>query len=125
MMSRYLCSYTPQSNHYQVTGRSFDGAPFCSHRKYHSRLLQLHEPATLLDLPFVSSLTVEWKPGYGCDWESEGVRYLHLLVPLQCLVKLPAVEALKVPWMWERPISYCMLNRAMREHYTRSWEGPL
>lgn len=106
--------------------QGFNGeGPFCRHRRYHSRRLRLHDPSTLLDLPFVSSLTVESQPGYGSGWESEDVRPLSLLVPLQCLVKLPQVEELTLPWMWERPMPCCMPSRVMREHYTRPWEGPL
>ncbi|KAK2597437.1 hypothetical protein QQS21_005985 [Conoideocrella luteorostrata] len=108
-----------------VMPQDFDEKPYCGHRKYHSRRLQLHDPATLPDLSFVSSLTVESRPDFGGDWESYGVRPLSPLVPLQCLVHLPAVEALKLPWVWERPMPCCMPSRVMREHYTRPWEGPL
>ncbi|TQV92639.1 hypothetical protein IF1G_08563 [Cordyceps javanica] len=110
-----------------VRPQAFDGEdPYCGHRKYHSRRLQLHDPATLPDLPFVTSLTVESKPDYGGDgWESYGVRPLSPLVPLRCLARLPAVEELTLPWMWERPMPCCMPSRVAREHYTRPWEGPL
>lgn len=108
-----------------VEPQSFDRPLFCGHREYHSRRLQLQNSSNLPDLPFVSCLTVQSRPDYRGDWESYGIRPLSPLLPLQCLVYLPAVEALKIPWMWERPMPCCMPSRVMRDHYTRPWEGPL
>ncbi|KAH7038383.1 uncharacterized protein B0I36DRAFT_316082 [Microdochium trichocladiopsis] len=106
---------------------TFEGDPYCYHRKYNSRRLQLQDPETLPDLPFVRSLTVESLPDNGGDWEREAykVRPLSLLWPLRCLVHLPRAEELRLPWMWERPMPGSMPSRVVREHYTRPWEGPL
>ncbi|KAF2869539.1 hypothetical protein BDV95DRAFT_577620 [Massariosphaeria phaeospora] len=99
--------------------------PECHHRRYHSRRLQLDDPETLPDLPFVSSLEIRSRSN-GSDAESAtDIRPLSPLVPLQCLVHLPAVQEWNARWLWERPLPSSMSNRIMREHYTWPWEGPL
>ncbi|KAH6629733.1 hypothetical protein C7974DRAFT_359707 [Boeremia exigua] len=96
----------------------------CSHRRFHSRRLQLHNPETLPDLPFVSSLTIRSRPGSDTETTID-IRPLSPLVPLQCLVHLPAVQEWRAPWLWERPMPSNMPSRVMREHYARPFEGPL
>ncbi|KAJ6785999.1 hypothetical protein PWT90_07635 [Aphanocladium album] len=97
--------------------------PGCRHRRYHSRRLELHNPETLPDLPFISSLSVRT---LGVDAVSaQDIRPLSPLVPLQCLVHLPAVQEWNARWLWERPMPSAIPSRAMREHYTWPWEGPL
>ncbi|CAG5158744.1 uncharacterized protein ALTATR162_LOCUS5233 [Alternaria atra] len=110
----------------EVQPQEFDPEePDCHHRRYHSRRLQLHDPDTLPDLPFVSSLTIRSRP-YGSDAENAtDIRPLSPIVPLQCLVHLPAVQEWNAPWLWERPMPTSMSSRVMREHYTWPWEGPL
>ncbi|KAL1880120.1 hypothetical protein Daus18300_001483 [Diaporthe australafricana] len=99
--------------------------PECHHRRYHSRRLQLHDPETLPDLPFVTSLAIRSR-AYGSDAENAtDIRPLSPLVPLQCLVHLPAVQEWNARWLWERPMPASMPSRVMREHYTWPWEGPL
>ncbi|KAJ4294975.1 hypothetical protein N0V88_005216 [Collariella sp. IMI 366227] len=99
--------------------------PWCNHRRYHSRCLQLHDPEKLSNLPFVSRLTIT-SSSIGSDTETaRDVRPLSPLVPLQCLVHLPAVQELNIPCLWERPMPSTMPTRVMREHYTWPWEGPL
>ncbi|KXJ87069.1 hypothetical protein Micbo1qcDRAFT_236547 [Microdochium bolleyi] len=106
---------------------TFQKEPYCLHRKYNSRRLQLYHPELLPDLPSVRSLTVSSLPDYHGTWEREtySVRLLSPLWPMQCLVHLPRAEELRLPWMWERPMPGCMPSRVVREHYTRPWEGPL
>lgn len=99
--------------------------PPCHHRRYHSRRLQLHDPETLPDLPFVSSLTIRSRAYGGGDDGATDIRPLSPLVPLQCLVHLPAVEEWNAPWLWERPMPAATASSVMREHYTWPWEGPL
>ncbi|KAI3556499.1 HET domain-containing protein [Colletotrichum abscissum] len=53
------------------------------------------------------------------------IRPLCPLVPLQCLVHLPAVQEWEATWLWERPMPASIPSRVMREHYTWPWEGPL
>ncbi|KAK1978605.1 hypothetical protein LZ30DRAFT_632825 [Colletotrichum cereale] len=98
--------------------------PYCYHRRYHSRRLQLQDPETLPNLPFVSSLTIRSVASRGAE-NATDMRPLSPLVPLQCLVHLPAVQEWNAPWLWERPMPACMPSRAMREHYSWPWEGPL
>ncbi|QPG94583.1 hypothetical protein C2857_006434 [Epichloe festucae Fl1] len=98
--------------------------PWCHHRRYHSRRLQLHDPETLPDLPFVSSLTIR-STAHGGAENATDMRPLSPLVPLQCLVHLPAVQEWNAPWLWERPMPASMPSRVMREHYSWPWEGPL
>ncbi|KAJ3499127.1 hypothetical protein NLG97_g580 [Lecanicillium saksenae] len=110
----------------RIQPQEFDPEPpFCHHRRYHSRRLQLHDPETLPYLPFISSLSIR-SYGYGSDAENAtDIRPLSPLVPLQCLVHLPAAQEWKARWLWERPMPASMPSRVMREHYTWPWEGPL
>ncbi|KAF5512736.1 hypothetical protein CGCA056_v012738 [Colletotrichum aenigma] len=110
----------------EIQPQNFDPEePECDHRRYHSRRLQLHNPETLPDLPFVSRLIIKSR-AYGSGAEdATDIRPLSPLVPLQCLVHLPAVQEWTIPWFWERPMPACMPSRVMREHYTWPWEGPL
>ncbi|KAL8306252.1 hypothetical protein RB597_003199 [Gaeumannomyces tritici] len=96
----------------------------CQHRRYHSRRLQLHDPETLSDLPFVTCLTIRSLYCYELETAID-TRPLSPLVLLQCLVHLPAVQEWNVPWMWERPLPSSHPNRAMREVLSWPWEGPL
>ncbi|KAG9192974.1 hypothetical protein G6011_11708 [Alternaria panax] len=99
--------------------------PNCQHRRYHSRRLRLHNPETLPDLPFVSSLLIRSRSlGSGAELATD-IRPLSPLVPLQCLVHLPEVQEWNARWLWERPMPACMPSRVKREHYTWPWEGPL
>jgi hypothetical protein len=108
----------------QIQPQKFDPEqPECPHRWYHSRRLQLHDPNTLPNLPYVNRLTIS---SYGYDAVSgKDIRPLSPLVPLQCLVHLSAVQEWNAPWLWERPMPTPFPNRVMREHYTWPWEGPL
>ncbi|KXX75485.1 hypothetical protein MMYC01_208112 [Madurella mycetomatis] len=110
----------------EIQPQNFDPEePGCHHRRYHSRRLQLHDPETLPDLPFVSSLAIRSR-SYGPDAENAtDIRPLSPLVPLQCLVHLRAVQEWNAPWLWERPMPASMPSRVLREHYTWPWEGPL
>ncbi|TIC90840.1 hypothetical protein CH35J_011063 [Colletotrichum higginsianum] len=110
----------------EIQPQNFETEPdWCHHRRYHSRRLQLHDPETLPDLPFVSSLAIKSR-AYGSSAENAtDVRPLSPLVPLQCLVHLPAVQEWNARWLWERPMPASMPSRVMREHYTWPWEGPL
>lgn len=109
----------------EIQPQNFDPEPpQCHHRRYHSRRLQLLDPETLPDLPFVSSLLIRSR-AYGSGENGEDIRPLSLLVPLQCLVHLPAVEEWNARWLWERPMPAAMPSRVMREVYTWPWEGPL
>lgn len=82
----------------EIQPQNFDPEePECHHRRYHSRRLQLHDPETLPDLPFVSSLAISSR-AYGSGAENAtDIRPLSPLVPLQCLVHLPAVEKCGMP----------------------------
>ncbi|KAK1992451.1 hypothetical protein LX36DRAFT_674543 [Colletotrichum falcatum] len=84
--------------------------PWCHHRRYHSRRLQLHDPEALPDLPFVSSLTIR-STAHGGAENATDMRPLSPLVPLQCLVHLPAVQEWNAPWLWERPMPASMPSR--------------
>ncbi|KAJ4290058.1 hypothetical protein N0V88_006562 [Collariella sp. IMI 366227] len=85
--------------------------PRCHHRRDHSRRLQLHDPETLPDLPFVSSLAIRSR-SYGSGAENvTDIRPLSPLVPLQCLVRLPVVQEWNAPWLWERPMLFSMPSR--------------
>ena len=110
----------------KIQPQNFDPeAPHCHHRRYHSRRLRLHNPKTMPELPFVSSLDIGSR-AYGSDAENAtDIRPLSPLVPLQCLVYLPAVQEWNARWLWERPMPASMPSRVMREHYTWPWEGPL
>jgi hypothetical protein len=110
----------------EIKPQDFDPEePECPHRRYHSRRLQLHDPETLPDLPFVSKLLIK-SQSWGSDIEdAKDMRPLSPLVPLQCLVHLPAVQEWNARWLWERPMPSSMPSRVMREHYTWPWEGPL
>lgn len=109
----------------EIQPQDFDPeVPACHHRRYHSRRLQLHDPETLPDLPFVSSLSIKSR-AYGGAENATDIRPLSPLVPLQCLVHLPAVETWNARWLWERPMPTAIPSRVMREHYTWPWEGPL
>jgi hypothetical protein len=99
--------------------------PLCHHHRYHSRRLQLQDPKTLPELPFVSSLAIRSRLYGGFDDSATDVRPLSLLMPLQCLFYLPAVQEWNAPWLWERPMPTSILSRVMREHFTWPWEGPL
>lgn len=107
-----------------IQAQNFDPEPpQCYHRRYHSRRLQLHDPETLPDLPFISGLSIR---SYGPDAAmSTDIRPLSPLVPLQCLVHLPAVQEWRARWLWERPMPMPTPSRVMRECYTWPWEGPL
>jgi hypothetical protein len=97
----------------------------CHHRRYHSHRLQLQDPETLPELPFVSSLAIRSRSYGGFDDSATDLRPLSLLVSLQCLVYLPAVQEWNAPWLWERPMPTSIPSRVMREHFTWPWEGPL
>lgn len=76
----------------EIEPQKFDlEAPNCDHRLYHSRRLQLQDPETLPDLSFVSSLTIKSTAGSNVE-TAANIRPLSPLVPLQCLVHLPAVQ---------------------------------
>ncbi|KAI8938744.1 hypothetical protein NX059_004611 [Plenodomus lindquistii] len=97
----------------------------CFHRRYHSRRLQLHDPETLPDLPFVDSLSIRSR-AYGSNAENAtDIRPLSPLVPLHCLVHLPAVQEWNARWLWERPMPAAIPTRPMREDFSWPWEGPL
>ncbi|KAK1635256.1 hypothetical protein BDP81DRAFT_431197 [Colletotrichum phormii] len=110
----------------EIQPQNFDPEePQCHHRRYHSRRLQLHDPETLPDLPFVNKLFIRSR-SYGGDAElATDIRPLSPLVPLQCLVHLPAAQDWHAKWLWERPVPASVPSRVMREHYTWPWEGPL
>ncbi|EGX87925.1 hypothetical protein CCM_09548 [Cordyceps militaris CM01] len=110
----------------QIQRQKFDPKPpFCHHRRYHSRRLQLHDPETLPDLPFISSLSLS-SYGHGSNAvNATDMRPLSPLVPLHCLVHLPAVQEWKASWLWERAMPIPLMSRVMREYYTWPWEGPL
>ncbi|USP74440.1 hypothetical protein yc1106_01714 [Curvularia clavata] len=103
----------------EIQPQNFDPEePECHHRRYHSRRLQLHDPERLPDLPFVSSLAIRSR-SYGSDVDTaKDIRPLSPLVPLQCLVHLPAIEEWNASWLWERPMPATMPSRVMREHYS-------
>ncbi|TQN63644.1 hypothetical protein CSHISOI_11809, partial [Colletotrichum shisoi] len=109
-----------------IKPQEFEAEPdWCRHRRHHSRRLRLHEPETLPNLPFVTSLTIRsMSLGSGAE-NATDIRPLSALVPLQCLVHLPAVQEWNAPWLWERPMPASMPSRVMRENYTWPWEGPL
>jgi hypothetical protein len=97
----------------------------CYHRRHHSRRLQLHDPETLPDLPFVQRLSIR-SLSNGSDAETaKDMRPLSPLVPLQCLVHLPAIQEWVARWLWERPMPTAMASSVMRDHWTWPWEGPL
>jgi hypothetical protein len=109
----------------QIEPQRFDPSkPNCDHRLYHSRRLQLQDPESLPDLPFVSSLTIRSEPGSNAE-SAANIRPLSPLVPLQCLVHLPAIQEWNAPWLWERPLPSNMPSRVLREHYSWPYEGPL
>ncbi|KAJ1325256.1 hypothetical protein MN608_09967 [Microdochium nivale] len=109
----------------EVAAQSFDIFPFCHHRRYHSRRLELQRPETLPPLPFVRTLSITPAAVYDGDCEYYRTRPLSLLVPLQCAAALPGLTTLRLPQMWERPMLFASPSRPVREHYTRPWEGPL
>lgn len=109
----------------EIEPQKFDPeAPDCHHRLYHSRRLQLQDPETLSDLLFVKGLTVRSMAGSNSETAAD-IRPLSPLVPLHCLVHLPAVEEWNATWLWERPMPSNMPSRVLREHYTWPYEGPL
>lgn len=51
----------------------------------------------------------------------EDVRLVSLRVIVECLVRLPDLQELDCPWLWERtPIAY---ESPLLRQYTREWEG--
>ncbi|KAK3898507.1 hypothetical protein C8A05DRAFT_18933 [Staphylotrichum tortipilum] len=110
----------------EIRTQDFDPEPpYCEHRRSHSRRLQLHDPEILPDLPFVDSLVIRSRSDGSNADIARAIRPLSPLVPLQCLIHLPAVQEWNAPWLWERPMPACMPSRVMREHFTWPWEGPL
>ena len=103
----------------EIQPQGFDPeVPECHHRRYHSRRLQLFDPETLPDLPFVSSLAIKSRSwGSNADTAID-IRPLSPLVLLQCLIHLPSVEEWNARWLWERPMPASMPSRVMREHYS-------
>ncbi|KAK2039325.1 hypothetical protein LZ31DRAFT_558858 [Colletotrichum somersetense] len=103
----------------------FETEDRCYHRRFHSRRLRLHDPEALPDMPFVTSLTIRSIACGSNATDATDIRPLSPLVPLQCLVHLPAVQEWNAPWLWERPMPSTIPSKAMRDHYSWPWEGPL
>ncbi|KAI4915394.1 uncharacterized protein J4E92_009348 [Alternaria infectoria] len=112
----------------EIETQKFDtddlGCLVCYHRRHHSHRLQLQNPEKLPDLPFISSLSIRSACGSDAD-TARDIRPLSPLVPLQCLVHLPAVQEWTARWLWERPMPSTISSKVMREHWTWPWEGPL
>lgn len=102
--------------------QSFDRYLACLHRTYHSHRLSLSDPAVLPRLPCVAKLRLFSAPNYAAEVHFADTRPISLRVPLELLVRLPALQELDCPWLWERmPIAFQALPL---RHYTRPWEGP-
>ena len=65
----------------EIQPQNFDPQePRCHHRRYHSRRLQLHDPETLPDLPFVSRLA----SGRGRTAPTQRTRKIYARYPPSC-----------------------------------------
>ncbi|OTA67384.1 hypothetical protein K449DRAFT_390097 [Hypoxylon sp. EC38] len=106
----------------RINNQSFDRYPDCLHRNFHSCRLSLLEPATLPQLWRVSELRLFPAQYYGSNIDFENVRPVSLRLPLELVLRLPALRSLDCPWLWERmPVAFRL--RTLR-HFTRPWEGP-
>jgi hypothetical protein len=102
--------------------QSFDRYLDCLHRTYHSRRLWLEDPAALPQLSCVTKLRLYTRLNTGAEVHFADARPVSLCVPLELLVRLPNIEELECPLLWERlPIAF---QAPPLRHYTRPWEGP-
>ncbi|TQN70049.1 hypothetical protein CSHISOI_05265 [Colletotrichum shisoi] len=102
--------------------QSFVRYSHCQHLTYHTRRLTLLYPETLPSLPFVRKLRILHGSGPVQDFHFSRVRPVSLRVPLECVVHLPGIVKIDLPWLWEwLPVPAA--GRPIR-HFTRVWEGP-
>ncbi|KAH6894528.1 hypothetical protein B0T10DRAFT_480670 [Thelonectria olida] len=101
-----------------VEHQSYDIYPECMHRDFLPRRLHLTDAATLPLLPHVT----EFELGTLSSYSSEHLRPVSLRTIVECMVRLPDLQEVNCPWLWERTlIAY---NSPFLRTYTREWEGP-
>jgi hypothetical protein len=123
--------------HPQAISIPYEESLTCLHRVYHSRRIHLIPSitATIPHIPWITKLTIDQviKNNYDSSETSfAGVRPLSLRVPLELATRLPALQELNCPWLWERlptafsphPEPYMWVFPAPMAHYARLWEGP-
>ncbi|KAG8159517.1 hypothetical protein KVR01_010154 [Diaporthe batatas] len=108
----------------------------CPHRIYPSHRLHLIPSitATLPHIPWITKLTIDQVITYDDEASTHfaGARPLSLRTPLELAARLPALQELTCPWLWERlPTAFAAGpepdTRALpppMAHYARVWEGP-
>jgi hypothetical protein len=114
----------------------YDESLSCLHRVYHSHRLHLipSVTATLPYIQWITKLTIDHVATDNDEANTHfaGVRPLSLRTPLELAARLPALQELHCPWLWERlPTAFAPGPEppmwdlpAPMAHYARVWEGP-
>lgn len=93
----------------------------CLHRNYHSQRLILESLNAIPHILCVRKLRLLSATDFAGDG-FRNVRPISPRVPLELLTRLPSVQELECPWLWERmPVAY---PTEPKRHYNRPWEGP-
>ncbi|KAH7141920.1 hypothetical protein EDB81DRAFT_653579 [Dactylonectria macrodidyma] len=100
--------------------QSYDIGLECWHRSFHSRRLSLVGASSLSQVSCVTKLQIAADDGYEVSFDC--TRPVSLRVPLELALKLPALQELDCPWLWEQTM-VPFESPALRS-YSRVWEGP-
>lgn len=107
----------------QMARQTDDGNKWCNHRRFISWRLHLLDPDTLPALPSVHSFRFQAKSHAHYSPFDHQVRPVDLCAILAITAKLPNLEDLDLPYLYERPPSGHYY--AICDHYDKPWPGPL
>ncbi|KAB2570623.1 hypothetical protein DBV05_g10711 [Lasiodiplodia theobromae] len=108
----------------QMARQTDDGNKPCHHRRFTSWRLHLLDPDTTLPaLPSVHSFRFQAKSHTHYSPFDHQIRPVDLCAILAIIAKLPNLEDLDLPYLYERPPP-CHYD-AICDHYDKPWPGPL
>lgn len=94
----------------------------CDHRKYHNWRLHLLRPRRLTEVQSVRSLTLKPERSGNHESRPSGVRPFDLRVIMDLTCKLPNLEELECPFLYERFMYPYMIGLLVP--FCLPWEGP-